>query len=101
MNNGQPSAPPLAGPGTAGAASDRESELLRQSGERIYALSRKAAAAEREIERLRTELQQAQMLMDEIRRTRDVLSAQVQSLLSDRDREYEERSELRRLPVFS
>lgn len=77
--------------------SERESELLRRSGERIFALSRKVAAAEREIERLRAELHQSQLLADEVRRTRDVLSAQVESLLNERDRDYMERAELRRL----
>jgi hypothetical protein len=81
----------------AAALNERESELLRRSGERIFALSRKVAAAEREIERLRTELHQSQLLADEVRRTRDVLSAQVTALLNERDRDYMERAELRRL----
>jgi chromosome segregation ATPase len=77
--------------------SDRESELLQRAGERVFALSRKVAAAEREIERLRSELQQSSILVDEVRRSRDVLSSQVMSLLNERDREYQERAELRRL----
>ena len=81
----------------AASLSERESELLRRSGERIFLLSRKIAAAEREIERLRTELQQANVLVDEVRQSRNVLSAQVTSLLRDREREYDERAELRRL----
>ncbi len=81
----------------AAALSPRESELLKRSGERIFILSRKVAAAEKEIERLRTEVAQSQLLIDEVRRSRDVLSAQVASLLNERDRDYHERSELRRL----
>lgn len=81
----------------AASLTERESDLLRKSGERIFTLSRKVATAEREIERLRTELEQARLLVDEVRRSRDVLSSQVESLLNERDREYEERAELRRL----
>ncbi len=91
---------------TAGALSDvrngaslseRESELLRRAGERVFTLSRKVAAAEKENERLRSELRQAEILVDEVRKSRDVLSSQVASLLNERDREYQERAELRRL----
>ena len=81
----------------AAALTPRESDLLKRSGERIFTLSRKVAAAEREIERLKTEVLQSQLLIEEIRRSRDVLSAQVTSLLVERDRDYQERSELRRL----
>ena len=98
MKNAEPGPNPALNDVRSGASlTERESELLRRSGERIFALSRKVAAAEREIERLRSELGQAEVLVDEVRRTRDVLAAQVESLLNERDREYEERAELRRL----
>jgi predicted RNase H-like nuclease (RuvC/YqgF family) len=81
----------------AGALTERESELLRQASERIHVLSQRAAEAERESERYRMALQQAEAVLAETRRTRDVLSAQVESLMREADREYEERAELRRL----
>jgi chromosome segregation ATPase len=82
---------------SAASLSERESELVRRAGERVFTLSRKLAAAEKEIERLRSELRQAHVLVDEVRTSRDVLSSQVASLLGERDREYQERAELRRL----
>ena len=77
--------------------SPRESELLKKAGERIFALSRRVSAAERETERLTAENTALRELVAEVRNMRDVLSSQVSSLLREKDREYEERSELRRL----
>ncbi|MGH2633647.1 MAG: hypothetical protein ACRDG3_09585 [Tepidiformaceae bacterium] len=76
---------------------ERESQLLRQAGERVFGLARKVAAAERRETDLKRELDRNNELLEEVRRTRDVLSAQVNSLLRERERDYEERSELRQL----
>lgn len=75
----------------------RESELLRKAGERVFSLSRRLAEKEREADRLRAETQSLRDLLAESREVRDVLAAQVTSLQTEIEREYEERSELRRL----
>ena len=75
----------------------RESELLRKAGERVFALSRRLAAKETEAEQLRFEARSLRDLLAESREVRQVLSAQVASMQTELDREYEERSELRRL----
>lgn len=75
----------------------RESELLRKAGDRIFALSRKLSEAERTVQRLEQELAHSRELLDETRRSRDVLSDQVRSMQGDLEREFVERSELRRL----
>jgi len=82
---------------TPPSLTDRESQLLRQAGERVFALARKVSAAERREEEIKRELEQTRELLAETRNTRDVLSAQVQSLLRERERDFEERSELRQL----
>jgi len=76
---------------------ERESQLLRQAGERVFALARKVSAAERREAEVKRELERTLELLTETRNTRDVLSAQVQSLLRERERDFEERSELRQL----
>ncbi|HXU23971.1 MAG TPA: hypothetical protein VN697_08080 [Tepidiformaceae bacterium] len=76
---------------------ERESQLLRQAGERVFALARKVSAAERREGEVKRELERTLELLTETRNTRDVLSAQVQSLLRERERDFEERSELRQL----
>lgn len=80
-----------------GTLTARESELLKKAGERVFELSRRVAELERTVERLESELAGARELLAESREVRNVLVAQVTSLQTDLDREYEERSELRRL----
>jgi hypothetical protein len=80
-----------------GNLTERESEILRKAGERVFALSKRLADQERESSRLTSEAQTARELLAESREVRRVLSNQVQSLQTALDREYEERSELRRL----
>ena len=75
----------------------RESELLRKAGDRIFALSRRLADSESQTRQLQQELSHVRELLSETRRSRDLLSLQVTSLQRDVDREFEERSELRRL----
>jgi chromosome segregation ATPase len=75
----------------------REAELLKKAGERVYALSRKVADRERETQALKLESQNLRDLLAESREVRRVLAAQVESMQRELDREYEERSELRRL----
>lgn len=75
----------------------RESELLRKAGDRIFALSRRLSEAERSVQRLEQELSHSRDLLEETRRSRDVLSDQVRSMQGDLEREFVERSELRRL----
>jgi ABC-type transporter Mla subunit MlaD len=94
--------PPAADPSPAsgesfGALTARESNLLRQAGERIFAVSRKLADSEREVQQLRQEISHLGELLAETRASRDTLSAQVQSIQRDLEREYDERAELRRL----
>lgn len=75
----------------------RESELLRKAGERVFALSRRLANKENEAEQLKAETRSLRDLLAESREVRAVLSAQVTSMQTELDREYEERAELRRL----
>jgi hypothetical protein len=75
----------------------REGELLRQAGDRVFALSRKLADANKLIEMLKVQMGHTDELLAETRRARDILSDQVASLLRERDRDYEERAELRKL----
>jgi uncharacterized coiled-coil DUF342 family protein len=75
----------------------RESELLERAGQRVFTLSRKVAEANREIDRLNLKATHLAELLDDARRMRDVLADQVLSLQRERDRDYEERAELRRL----
>lgn len=77
--------------------SERESEILRKAGERVFALSKRLAEKERETNQMRSEAASARELLAESREVRRVLSDQIQSLQQALDREYEERSELRRL----
>ena len=77
--------------------SNRESELVRKAGERVFELSRKAAEREREVERLALDIQHLQRLLEETVRSREVLTNQVRSMQIDAERGLEERSELRRL----
>lgn len=76
---------------------ERESELLRKAGDRIFRLSRRLAEAERTVQRLEQELAHTRELLTETRASRDVLSAQVSSVHRDLEREYVERAELRRM----
>jgi uncharacterized coiled-coil protein SlyX len=71
--------------------------MLHQAGDRVFTLARRLATAEREQARLGKEIDHLNELLVETRTSRDVLSAQVQSLLVERERDYEERAELRRL----
>ena len=82
---------------TPASLTERESQLLRQAGERVFALARKVSAAERREAELKRDLDRTLDLLAETRNTRDVLSSQVQSLLRERERDFEERSELRQL----
>jgi predicted RNase H-like nuclease (RuvC/YqgF family) len=75
----------------------REAELLKKAGERVYALSRKLSDREREAQGLQSESRSLRELLAESHEVRKVLAAQVESLQKELDREYEERSELRRL----
>ena len=84
-------------PGALTALTPRESDLLRQAGERIFALSRSLAAAEKESSRSSQDLSKALEVLEETRSTRDILSAQVASQLRQIEREFDERAELRRL----
>ena len=83
--------------GSLSELTPRESELLKKAGERVFALSRRLPEKEREASRYQSELQGLRELLAESREVRQVLSSQVTSLQTELDREYEERSELRRL----
>ncbi len=76
---------------------ERENRLLKQAGDRVFTLARQVAALEQEKRQLQQTSDHLEALLNEVRRSRDVLSAQVESLLIERDRDYEERAELRRL----
>lgn len=90
-------APELSPPTSFGPLTARESELLKRAGERVFALSRRLAERDREVERLRAEVDSLRELLAENRNIREILSAQITSLQTEHEREYEERSELRRL----
>ncbi len=75
----------------------QEAQLLRLSTDRIYSLSRRLATADQELHGLRAEVTQMRETLEETRRMRDLLASQVESLLRERERDYEERAELRRL----
>ena len=75
----------------------REAELLRKAGDRIFALSRGLADADKAVQRLELELRHTREMLAETRASRDVLSSQVTSLQREVEREFVERSELRRL----
>lgn len=75
----------------------RESELLHRAGERVFALSRRLAERDKEVERLTSDMKSLRELLAENRNIREILSAQITSLQAEHEREYEERSELRRL----
>lgn len=80
-----------------GALTQRESDLLRKAGERVFVLSRKLAESERQVAHLREASDHLRELLAETRLSRDTLAAQVSSLQRELEREYDERSELRRL----
>jgi len=90
-------APELSLPTSFGPLTARETELLKRAGERVFALSRRLAERDREVERLRAEVDSLRELLAENRNIREILSAQITSLQTEHEREYEERSELRRL----
>lgn len=83
--------------GPLGPLTERESEILRRAGERVFSLSRRLADKEKEADHLRSESQSLKDLLAESREVRKVLTDQISSLHRELDREYEERSELRRL----
>ena len=80
-----------------GKLTDRESEILRKAGERIFELSGRLAESERQLVQMRQERAQLRELLTETRSSRDALSAHVESLQRHLEREYDERAELRRL----
>jgi chromosome segregation ATPase len=80
-----------------GKLTERESEILRKAGERIFELSGRLAESERQLTQMRQESAQLRELLTETRSSRDALSAHVASLQRHLDREYDERAELRRL----
>ena len=84
---------------TTQGARGHEAQMLRLSSDRIYSLSRRLAAAEQELHGLRAEARQMRERLEETRRMRDLLASQVESLLRERERDYDERAELRRLLV--
>jgi hypothetical protein len=87
---------------TPGAGlNDREAQLLQLSGDRIYSLSRRLATADREAQILRAELDTTREMLTEARHMRDILASQVEALLKERDRDYEERAQLRELLLAS
>lgn len=83
--------------GPLGRLTERESDILRKAGERVFALSKRLADQERQSDQFRTESQSLRELLAESREVRKVLTDQISSLHRELDREYEERSELRRL----
>lgn len=83
--------------GPLGRLTERESEILRKAGERVFALSRRLADKEKESDQHRAESTSLRELLAESREVRKVLTDQITSLQRELDREYEERSELRRL----
>ena len=83
--------------GPLGRLTERESDILRKAGERVFALSKRLADQEREADRSSAEAQSLRELLAESREVRKVLTDQISSLHRELDREYEERSELRRL----
>lgn len=80
-----------------GSLTPRESELLKRAGERVFGLSRRLADRDREVSRLGSEVQSLRDLLAENREIRDILSAQITSLQLEKEREYEERAELRQI----
>lgn len=80
-----------------GKLTERESEILRKAGERIFELSGRLAESERQSTQMRQESGQLRELLAETRSSRDALSAHVESLQRHLEREYDERAELRRL----
>jgi chromosome segregation ATPase len=76
---------------------ERESRLLKEAGDHVSSLAQRLATARRDVEASQQELRMLQEVLAETRRTRDVLSAQVSSLQEQRERDYDERAELRRL----
>ena len=90
-------APGLSPPASFGPLTARETELLKRAGERVFALSRRLAERDREVEKLRAEVDSLRELLAENRNIREILSAQIMSLQTEHEREYEERAELRRL----
>jgi hypothetical protein len=80
-----------------GQLSEREAEILRRSGERVFELSRRLADAERSLAEARQRTAQLEELLNETRRSRDTLLAHTESLQRLLEREYDERAELRRL----
>lgn len=84
-------------PEALGSLTARESELLKRAGERVFALSRRLAERDRQVEKLTAEAAALRELLSENRNIREILSAQITSLQTEHEREYEERAELRRL----
>ena len=80
-----------------GQLSEREAEILRRSGERVFELSRRLADAERSLAEAQQRTAQLEELLAETRKSRDTLLAHTESLQRLLEREYDERAELRRL----
>ncbi len=70
----------LSPPESFGALTARESELLKRAGERVFALSRRLAERDREVERLTSEVASLRELLAEHRTMREILSAQVATM---------------------
>ena len=81
------------------ALTPRESQMLRDAGERVLSLSRRLSEAERSIATLERDLAHARDLLLEARDMRDCFRAQVARLQHEADRERAERVELGRLLV--
>jgi hypothetical protein len=80
-----------------GQLSEREAEILRRSGERVFELSRRLADAERSLAGAQQRTAQLEELLAETRKSRDTLLTHAESLQRLLEREYDERAELRRL----
>lgn len=89
----QPDGPP----DSLAALTPREAELLRQAGDRVFALSRDLAIAENEVTVARAGLAAAHAQRDEALAGRDARALRLETLEGELGRALEERAELRQL----
>lgn len=95
----EPATPPADDDGQAALAAltAREAELLREAGERVFALSRDLAEGARERARLEAELAAARARRDEAVAAGEAAQRNVAAIEAEAARGLEERAELRQL----